>query len=296
MKDAYWFSHDANARNDIKHIEMRSLYGWEGYGWYWMIVELMRESSDYKIPCRKRTFYPTMANIMGCSEETANQFIADCVEEFELFKMDGDFLWSDSLLHRMQIKDDIREKRSAAGTKAATKRWGTDTDEIPNVKQTHNKRTTNVQQNDAREKKERNKKKKEPITNHQADPAEALDLPAAIDEKDILFKQLDEAFLSQQPQQRFTNYGKERKHEKSLITQAMARAPDDPQDFLKRLLETFLEMTKNGDKFWKQQPFLPSVLNASGIFDRVLKQMENRQPVDDLSWVDEVINDSKRVR
>ena len=118
-----------------------------------MIVELMRESSDYKIPCGKRTFYTTMANMMGCNEEKAKQYIADCVEEFELFKTDGDFLWSDSLLHRMQIKDDLRKKRSAAGTKAATSRWNTDTDKIANVKQTHNKRITNVQQNDAREKK-----------------------------------------------------------------------------------------------------------------------------------------------
>ena len=295
MKDAYWFSHDANARNDIKHIEMRSLYGWEGYGWYWMIVEVMRECADYKLPCSKRTFYTTMATMMNCDEEKARQYITDCIDEFELFATDGNYIWSESLMRRMQIREEKQDMRSKAGRKAAAARWESASD--TNGMQTHTERNTNDIRFDARERKlEKRKETRERKGKEKKEINSNCTEDGASEETDILFKQLDEAFLSQQPQQRFTNYGKERKHEKDLISKAMARAPDDPQEFLKRLLETFLEMTKNGDKFWKQQPFLPSVLNASGIFDRVLKQMENQKPADDLSWVDEVINDSKRVR
>ena len=31
-KDAYFFSHDCNARNDPKILALRSVYGAEGYG------------------------------------------------------------------------------------------------------------------------------------------------------------------------------------------------------------------------------------------------------------------------
>lgn len=50
------------------------------------------------------------------------------------------------------------------------------------------------------------------------------------------------------------------------------------------MIEGFYEMTCSDEKFWKDQPFLPSALNASGIFDRVLKRLQDSelQDVDDL--------------
>lgn len=35
-KDAYFFSHDCNARNDPKILALRSVYGAEGYGVYFI--------------------------------------------------------------------------------------------------------------------------------------------------------------------------------------------------------------------------------------------------------------------
>ena len=35
-KDAYFFAHDCNARNDPKVLALRSVYGTEGYGLYFM--------------------------------------------------------------------------------------------------------------------------------------------------------------------------------------------------------------------------------------------------------------------
>jgi hypothetical protein len=43
MKDAYYFSHDTNARNDPKIAAMRQSYGVEGYGLYWIVVEMLAE-------------------------------------------------------------------------------------------------------------------------------------------------------------------------------------------------------------------------------------------------------------
>ena len=40
-KDAFYFSHDYNAQDDAKILNLRSEYGWEGYGLYWAIIERM---------------------------------------------------------------------------------------------------------------------------------------------------------------------------------------------------------------------------------------------------------------
>ena len=47
MKDAYYFSHDSNARNDQRLIKLRMKYGMEGYGIYFGIIEILREQEDY---------------------------------------------------------------------------------------------------------------------------------------------------------------------------------------------------------------------------------------------------------
>ena len=50
-KDAYYFSHDSNARNDEKCLFIISKYGMAGYGLYWMFVECMHEQADGKLTC-----------------------------------------------------------------------------------------------------------------------------------------------------------------------------------------------------------------------------------------------------
>ena len=47
MKDAYYFSHDSNARNDQRLMKVRMKYGMEGYGIYFGIIEILREQAGY---------------------------------------------------------------------------------------------------------------------------------------------------------------------------------------------------------------------------------------------------------
>ena len=49
MKDAYYFSHDSNARNDQRLIKIRMKYGMEGYGVYFGIIEILREQENYAL-------------------------------------------------------------------------------------------------------------------------------------------------------------------------------------------------------------------------------------------------------
>lgn len=147
MKDAYYFSHDSNARHDPKVLAMRSVYGAEGYGWYWMIIEMLREQPDYKLKIDKYT-WNALAMQLQCDADAVNRFASDCMNEFCLLNSDGEFLWSDSLLRRMTQKDIKSEK----ARKAAEVRWGktnngkdssdsenTSNNSIANAKQTQSK-------------------------------------------------------------------------------------------------------------------------------------------------------------
>lgn len=120
MKDAYYFSHDSNARHDPKITAMRGVYGSEGYGWYWILVEMMRESDGYKLDMRSKYAYYAFASQMQCDSEMAHKFIQDCITEFDLFAADATHFWSASLLRRMQE----RERKSEKARKSAEARWG----------------------------------------------------------------------------------------------------------------------------------------------------------------------------
>lgn len=57
---------------------------------------------------------------MQCKPDATEQYVKDCINEFELFESDGESFWSNSLLRRMAMKEEISQKRK----KAAEARWG----------------------------------------------------------------------------------------------------------------------------------------------------------------------------
>jgi hypothetical protein len=131
-KEAYYFSHDTNAKDDPKIIQLRMEMGWEGYGLFWAIIELLRNESDY----RMRTHYKGIAFALQTQEER----IKKLVEDFDLFQLEGEYFWSESLLKRMELK----EGRSEKARESAKKRWNKDID--ANAMQTHSERNANAMQ------------------------------------------------------------------------------------------------------------------------------------------------------
>ena len=115
-KEAYYFSHDANAKDDPKIIKLRMEMGWEGYGLFWGLIELLRNQPDY----RMQKHYSSIAYAL----QTQDDKIKMLVNDFDLFIQDGDLFWSDSLLKRMELK----EIKSDKMRNAANKRWGKDED------------------------------------------------------------------------------------------------------------------------------------------------------------------------
>lgn len=156
-KDAYYFSHDSNARSDPKVLAMRAAYGTEGYGRFWILIEILREQDEYKL--RKTKFiWHTLAQEMQCTVEEIRTFISLCIKEYELLDEDETHIWSNSLLRRMKYLDDIREKRRDA----AHKRWKKDheSENIANALDLQSGCNANVELSKSRKENEMNKENK----------------------------------------------------------------------------------------------------------------------------------------
>lgn len=127
-KDAYYFTHDSNARNDIKIVKLRRKLGMTGYGCYWCIIEILREQSNYKM---QLTAIDDIAFQIGEPIEIVNEVI----KSFGLFQIDNNDFYSDRLIRSMALYNETKEKFSKAGKASAAKRWGTqDNPQAPPLK------------------------------------------------------------------------------------------------------------------------------------------------------------------
>jgi hypothetical protein len=135
MKDAYYFSHDSNAKDDPKCVLLIEQLGLEGYGIYWVLVETLRDQPEYKYPI---SLLPAIARRYNSTTEK----VKTVVFNYGLFEIQGDeFFYSESLLIRMQRLEDKRVKASIAGKISAQKRLTSSTD----VQQPFNECLTTVQ-------------------------------------------------------------------------------------------------------------------------------------------------------
>ena len=108
QKDAYYFSHDSNARNDQRVMKIRMKYGMEGYGIYFGIIEILREQTDY---------YLYIRDLKGIAFDlrVEDKIVEDIIKNYELFKIEGDLFYSRSLKKRLELMDEKKKKRQEAG-------------------------------------------------------------------------------------------------------------------------------------------------------------------------------------
>lgn len=110
MKDTYYFSHDYNARNDPKLINLQIKHGMEGVGCYWCIVEMLYEQGG-EIPLE----YERIAFVL----RTDVNVIRNVINDFNLFIFDDGILSSESILKRISE----RSGKSAKARESINKRW-----------------------------------------------------------------------------------------------------------------------------------------------------------------------------
>lgn len=117
-KDAYYFPHDSNAKDDPKCVLLIEQLGLEGYGIYWVLVETLREQPNFSYPI---SLIPALARRYNTSSEKMGAVVL----KYNLFVVDDDtFFYSPSLVQRMKFYLDKKAKLSEAGKRGNEKRWG----------------------------------------------------------------------------------------------------------------------------------------------------------------------------
>lgn len=133
MKDAYYFSHDSNARNDQRIMKLRMKYGMVGYGIYWSIIEILREQEDYSLNIKD-------VDSIVYELREPEEMILSVIKDFDLFVIKNNVFYSNSLKKRMRL----REEKSDKARESARARWNnkdkTHTDKDANAMRTHTER------------------------------------------------------------------------------------------------------------------------------------------------------------
>lgn len=168
MKESFYFSHDSNARNDEKILAVRMRFGVEGYGIYFMLIERMREESDYM----SIKDYNSLAFDFRVSADK----VKSIVEDFGLFSFteDGKRFYSESFMKRMTLKDEKSRKRSIAGKKGMASRWKDHKKEQKsnNVTDSDSNVITNVEKNVTSKRKESKVNIKKTLSNERVKESE----------------------------------------------------------------------------------------------------------------------------
>ena len=143
-----YFSHDSDARNDEKMVRLRMKHGAAGYGVYFMILERLRESTNYM--CVKDY------NMIAFDLRVDAALVKSVVEDYGLFVFtdNREYFYSESFLKRMNESDTRKKKLSDAGRAGMARRWTKSNDDAEEQLQkdeendTHTKRLESVMKKD----------------------------------------------------------------------------------------------------------------------------------------------------
>jgi hypothetical protein len=111
-KDAYWFKHDSNASRDLKLMQIKAIYGLEGLGIFWSIIEVLREQREY---CWEEGKVDILAKIIDCDEEKLIRFLSDC-RKIEVFCFENGVFYSNRLCRDMNVWETKKANRSKKKT------------------------------------------------------------------------------------------------------------------------------------------------------------------------------------
>lgn len=114
-KETFYFQHDYNARNDDKILELRSKYGAEGYGIFWMIIETMAENENGGA---KAGLIGGLSLGYGVAKDKLQDIFDYCIEIGLLYLESGVYYSKRLLTHK-----DFRKVLSENGALGAAKRW-----------------------------------------------------------------------------------------------------------------------------------------------------------------------------
>lgn len=142
-KDAYYFKHDTNARNDmvlsairtqfteiaktLSKEDLEKIANLAIYGFFFLNAEILREQTDFKIKdnAANRIFIGKQAEVpLSISNIMLDLLIS---EDFGIIKKEDGMLFSKRLISDMEDMNEVRGKFQRAGRASAEKRKATET-------------------------------------------------------------------------------------------------------------------------------------------------------------------------
>src|SRR5699024_5534254 len=111
---------------------------------YWILVEMLREQSDYTLKMQGKYTFKALAMQMHCNSNESEDFVHDCTNEFGLFNADGEEFWSESLVRRMARTEQISQRRKKTAERRRVK--AKNKEKKPSNVQVHSKSNANGMQ------------------------------------------------------------------------------------------------------------------------------------------------------
>lgn len=108
-KDTYYFSHDYHSRTDPKILRMIK-DGWDNYGLWWAIIEMLHEQKGY---------LPTDYSNIAYELRTDCERITKVIESYDLFLIKDGRFTSQRVIDNLKYREDKSTKASAS----ANVRW-----------------------------------------------------------------------------------------------------------------------------------------------------------------------------
>jgi len=156
-KDAYYFPHFSNARNDSKLMRIRRIFGIEGYGIYFMLLEILRDQQNFKYPLEG-------VEDLAFDWHIGKEKILSIINDFGLFIIDENEFFSPKLIVYLSPYIEKSEKARASvnkrweNAKALQQKYETNTDVLPTNNESN---TSKVKQSKVKQSKVKQSKVKE---------------------------------------------------------------------------------------------------------------------------------------
>ena len=114
--NAYYFSHDSNAKDDPKCMLLIDQLGLEGYGIFWVLIEVLRDQPNYSYPLN-------LIPILARRYNTSTEKMMAVIRNYNLFDFNSENTFFSLSLNRRMNKIQLGiEQRRLAGIASAQKR------------------------------------------------------------------------------------------------------------------------------------------------------------------------------
>ncbi len=143
MKDTFYFTHDYYSRHDKAMVGLMMKKGVESVGVFWCIVEMLYEENGYL----SINEYERITFELRCEYD----LVKYVVEESGLFKIEDNFFYSDTILDRLNKRDEKRKK----ATNSINKRWENQRDNTNVLQTNYDSNTIKVKESKVKESKEK---------------------------------------------------------------------------------------------------------------------------------------------